>query len=96
MAERSIFSKEERNFWILDVLIKHVALPAVRKRFDIIVPPNDLANLLNNNVRILQSLFSKNVINGQQQNILLRVPGLKIPTIAVPSGIRGLHHFLSL
>ncbi|XP_056003197.1 uncharacterized protein LOC125661001 [Ostrea edulis] len=85
MAERSMFSKEERNFWILDVLIKHVAPPAVRKQFDVIVPPNDLANVLNNNAKILQMLFSKKVINVYQQDVLLRVPGVKIPTISAVS-----------
>ncbi|XP_056003199.1 uncharacterized protein LOC125661021 [Ostrea edulis] len=89
MGERSMFSKEERNFWILDVLIKHVAPPAVRKRFDIIVPPKDLANMLNNNAKILQKLFSKKVINIYQQRLLLRVPGVKLPTMSVSSGMKA-------
>jgi hypothetical protein len=89
MAEGTLrFSKEERNFWILDVLIKHVAPPAVRKRFNIIIAPSDLANKLNSNAKILQNLFSKKVINGHQQNVLLCVPCVKIPTIPVPSGAR--------
>jgi hypothetical protein len=91
MAETTFkFSKEQRNFWILDVLIKHVAPPALRKRFDIIVPPNDLANTLNSNAKILQNLFSTKVINGHQQNVLLCVPGVKLPTTAVPSGTKCL------
>lgn len=77
--------KEEIDFWILDILIKHAALPVVRRRFDVIVPPNDLANVLNNNANILLNLFSRNVINVNDKYLLVRVPGVKLGTIRAPS-----------
>ncbi|XP_062578676.1 uncharacterized protein LOC134240614 [Saccostrea cucullata] len=80
------FSKEERNFWILDVLIKHVAPAAVRKRFDVIIPRDDLDKILNSNVSVIQNLISKKVINVHQQGILQGVPGFSIPAaITVPT-----------
>ncbi|XP_061170710.1 uncharacterized protein LOC133180155 [Saccostrea echinata] len=77
------FTKEERNFWILDVLIKYVAQPAVKKRFDVIIPPADLATVLNSNVRVIQNLISRKVINVYQQEVLQRVPGFNFPTIMI-------------
>ncbi|XP_062567909.1 uncharacterized protein LOC134230148 [Saccostrea cucullata] len=80
------FSKEERNFWILDVLIKYVAPTAVRKRFDVIIPQADLARILNSNISVIQNLISKKVINVHQQGILQGVPGFSIPAaITVPT-----------
>ncbi|XP_062595682.1 E3 ubiquitin-protein ligase DZIP3-like, partial [Saccostrea cucullata] len=81
MEERSyMFTKEERNFLILDVLIKYVAQPAVKKRFDAIIPPADLSTVLSSNVRVIQNLISKKVINVYQQKVLQRVSGFNIPT----------------
>lgn len=77
----STISKQDRNFWILNILIQHVAPKAVRRVFDEKIPPNDLANILNSNVKIIQDLVNKKVINVQAQDILVRIPGFKLPSM---------------
>lgn len=77
----STISKEDRNFWILNILIQHVAPTAVRKVFNEKIPPNDLANILNSNVKIIQELANKKTINTQAQEILIRIPGFKLPSM---------------
>lgn len=77
----STISNEDRNFWILNILIQHVAPRAVRKVFDDKIPPNDLANILNKNVKIIQDLVNKKVINVHAQDTLVRVPGFKLPSM---------------
>lgn len=80
MAENTMtISKEDRNFWILNILIQHVAPTAVRKVFDDKIPPHDLANILNSNVKIIQDLVKKKVIKGHEQDILTRIPGFQLP-----------------
>lgn len=77
----STISKEDRNFWILNILIQHVAPKAVRKLFNDKIPPNGLANILSSNVKIIQELANKKVINTQAQEILVRIPGFKLPSM---------------
>lgn len=77
----STISNEDRNFWILNILIQHVAPKAVRKVFDDKIPPNDLAKILNKNVKIIQDLVNKKVINVHAQDTLVRVPGFKLPSM---------------
>lgn len=77
----STISNEDRNFWILNILIQHAAPKAVRKVFDDKIPPNDLANILNKNVKIIQDLVNKKVINVHAQDTLVRVPGFKLPSM---------------
>lgn len=77
----STISKEDRNFWILNIVIQHVAPIAVRKLFNDKIPPNCLANILSSNVKIIQDLANKKVINTQAQEILVRIPGFKLPSM---------------
>lgn len=82
MAENSFtISKEDRNFWILNILIQYVAPTAVRKVFDKKIPPNDLANILNSNVKIIQKLVNKEIIKTHEQDILTRIPGFQLPSM---------------
>lgn len=53
----------------------------MRKVFDDKIPPTDLANILNKNVKIIQDLVNKKVINVHAQDTLVRVPGLKLPSM---------------
>lgn len=53
----------------------------MRKVFDDKIPPNDLANILNKNVKIIQDLVNKKVINVHAQDTLVRVPGFKLPSM---------------
>lgn len=77
-------SKENRNFWILNILIQHVAPTAVRRIFDNRIPPNDLANILSNNVKTIQYLVNKKVINTHGQDLLARIPGFNLPSMPSP------------
>lgn len=80
MAENaSTISKEDRNFWILNILIQYVAPTAVRKVFNDKIPPKDLANILNKNVTIIQ--VNKKVIKSHEQEVLVRIPGFKLPSM---------------
>lgn len=82
MAENaSIISKEDRNFWILNILIQYVAPTAVRKVFNDKIPPKDLADILNRNVKIIQDLVNKKVIKTHEQEVLTRIPGFKLPSM---------------
>lgn len=82
MAENtSTISKEDRNSWILNILIQHVAPTAVRKVFNDKIPPNELANILSINVKIIQELVNKKVIKIREQEILVRIPGFKLPSM---------------
>lgn len=82
MAENaSTISKEDRNFWILNILIQYVAPTAVRKVFNDKIPPKDLANILNKNVTIIQGLVNKKVIKTHEQEVLVRIPGFKLPSM---------------
>lgn len=82
MAEdASIISKEDRNFLILNILIQYVAPKAVRKVFNDKIPPKDLADILNRNVKIIQDLVNKKVIKTQEQEVLTRIPGFKLPSM---------------
>lgn len=85
MAENTTtISKEDRNFFILNILIQHVAPTAMRKVFDDKIPPNDLANILSNNVKTIQDLVNKKVINTHGQDLLARIPGFKLPSMPSP------------
>lgn len=53
----------------------------MRKVFDDKIPPNDLANILNKNVKIIQDLVNKKVINVHAQDTLVRVSGFKLPSM---------------
>lgn len=82
MAENaSTISKEDRNFWILNILIQYVAPTAVRKVFNDKIPPKDLAIILNKNVKIIQDLVNKKVIKTHEQEVLTRIPGFKLPSM---------------
>lgn len=86
-------SKENRNFWILNILIQHVAPTAVRRIFDNRIPPNDLANILSNNVKTIQYLVNKKVINTHGQDLLARIPGFNLPSMPSPpyKAGKGIH-----
>lgn len=77
----STISKEDRNFWILNILIQYVAPTAVRKVFNDKIPPKDLAYILNKNVKIIQDLVNKKVIKTHEQEVLTRIPGFKLPSM---------------
>lgn len=82
MAENtSTISKEDRNFWILNILIQHVAPTAVRKVFNDKIPPHELANILSSNVKIIQELVNKKIIKTNEQDVLVRIPGFKLPSM---------------
>lgn len=82
MAENtSTISKEDRNFWILNILIQHVAPTAVRKVFNDKIPPHELANILSSNVKIIQELVNKKIIKTYEQDVLVRIPGFKLPSM---------------
>lgn len=92
----STISKEDRNFWILNILIQHVAPIAVRKLFNDKIPPNGLANILSSNVKIIQELANKKVINTQAQEILVRIPGFKLPSMPSSPNTTGEHFDMCL
>lgn len=85
----STISKEDRNFWILNILIQYVAPTAVRKVFNDKIPPKDLANILSRNVKIIQDLVNKKVINTHEQKLLVRIPGFKLPSMSSSSNKTG-------
>lgn len=76
----STISKEDRNCWILNILIHHVAPTAVRKLFNDKIPPNDLASILLSNVKTIQDLVKRNIIKKHERDILVRIPGFKLPS----------------
>ena len=73
----SKLSPKEINYLRLDTMIKKVATPTVLKVFNASIPPNDLANVLNSNASIIQESLKKKVINTDQLDILVRVPGVR-------------------
>lgn len=76
-------TNEKRNFWSIETLSKKVAPGAVRNCFDTLVPPNKLASVLNNNIEIVKDLWkNKHILKKDQLNVLLGVPGVKIPVWA--------------
>ena len=73
----SRLSQDEINCLILYTVIKKVATPTVLKVFNASIPPNDLANVLNSNAHVIKELCKKKVINADQLNVLVRVPGVQ-------------------
>ena len=73
----SKLSPKEINYLRLDTMIKKVATPTILKVFNASIPPNDLANVLNSNASIIQESLKKRVINTDQLDILVRVPGVR-------------------
>ena len=73
----SKLSSEEINYLRLDTVIKKVATPTVLQVFNTFIPPNDLANVLNSNASIIQESLKKKVINADQLDVLVRVPGVQ-------------------
>lgn len=73
----SKLSPKEINYLRLDTTIKKVATPTVLKVFNAFIPPNDLANVLNSNASIIQESLKKKVINADQLDVLVRVPGVQ-------------------
>nr|XP_022308349.1 uncharacterized protein LOC111114350 [Crassostrea virginica] len=73
----SKLSPKEINYLRLDTIIKKVATPTVLKVFNASIPPNDLANVLNSNASIIQESLKKRVINADQLDVLVRVPGVR-------------------
>ena len=73
----SKLSPKEINYLRLDTIIKKVATPTVLKVFNASIPPNDLANALNSNASIIQESLKKRVINADQLDVLVRVPGVR-------------------
>lgn len=84
-------SREEANFWNLNRLIKTAGSPAVRKRFNKILPPEELARVLNSKGNVIQNLVSKKVISIQELDKLQRIPGVNLSYIwSIPtSGKEG-------
>ena len=73
----SRLSPDDIPYLKLDTVIQKVAIPTVLKVFNASIPPNDLANVLNSNAGIIQELWKKRVINADQLDILVRVPGVQ-------------------
>lgn len=88
----STISKEDRNCWILNILIHHVAPTAVRKLFNDKIPPNDLASILLSNVKTIQDLVKRNIIKKHERDILVRIPGFKLPSRKSSPNKTGIYH----
>lgn len=73
----SKLSSEEINYLKLESVIKKVATSTVLKVFNASIPPNDLANVLNSNASIIQESLKKKVINADQLDVLVRIPGVQ-------------------
>lgn len=73
----SKLSSEEINYLKLESVIKKVATSTVLKVFNAFIPPNDLANVLNSNASIIQESLKKKVINADQLDVLVRIPGVQ-------------------
>ena len=73
----SKLSPKEINYLKLETVIKKVATPTVLKVFNAFIPPNDLANVLNSNAHVIKELCNKKVINADQLDVLVRVPGVQ-------------------
>jgi hypothetical protein len=83
-------ARYEKKFWALSRLIKAAGLSAVRKRFNKILPPEELARILNSKGNVIQSLVSKKVISIQELDILQRIPGVNLSYICPASGKKGI------
>ena len=73
----SRLSQDDINYLKLHTVIKKDATLTVLEVFNASIPPNDLANVLNSNARIIQDLYNKKVINAGQLDMLVRVPGVQ-------------------
>ena len=83
ISQQFLDTIEKRNFWSIETLTKHVAPGPVRNCFDTLVPPNQLASVLNSNIDIVKKLWKcDHVLKKDQLNILFGVPGVKIPVWA--------------
>ena len=73
----SKLSSKEINYLKLETVIKKVATPTVLKVFNTFIPPNELANVLNSNASIIQESLKKKIINADQLDVLVRIPGVQ-------------------
>lgn len=73
----SELSPKEINYLKLVTIIKKEANSTVLKVFNAFIPPNELANVLNSNASIIQESLKKKVINADQLDVLVRIPGVQ-------------------
>ena len=83
-------TEDEQNFWWFCIPNFQTTPQALRCFFDNVIPPHDLATIINTNMNTVLSLTSRKIINKSQVEVLQRVPGTTWPssmTHPIGSGI---------